>query len=74
MSYPAPEFNRHVGALIRDARVEAELTQGELADRLGVDRSAIAHWELGHTLPRLDTYNAVCRVLGIDTGALAVAS
>lgn len=70
MSYPAPPFNQHVGRLIRDARAGAGITQATLALRLGVDKSAVAHWELGHALPRLDTFSVVCAELGIDVGQL----
>ena len=32
-------------------RMEARLSQNELAERLGVSRSAIRGWEIGETLP-----------------------
>src|SRR5688500_796046 len=35
------------GTRLRDARVEAGLTQGELAERVGVDQSEISRWEAG---------------------------
>lgn len=40
-----------LGRLIR---LRAGLTQGEMANLLGVDRSAIARWELGTRTPRTD--------------------
>ena len=34
----------------KNARTEAELTQ-QVADALGLDRSAIAHYEIGNSTP-----------------------
>lgn len=38
---------------IRSLRVDAGLSQAELANKLGIDRSAISQWETGRTLPDL---------------------
>jgi len=37
---------------IRGIRKRAELTQTELAERLGVTRDAVASWEIGRARPR----------------------
>ncbi|MDE2107551.1 MAG: helix-turn-helix domain-containing protein [Patescibacteria group bacterium] len=37
---------------IADLRERLDLTQEQLADRLGVHRSAVAQWETGKTRPR----------------------
>jgi HTH-type transcriptional regulator/antitoxin MqsA len=47
-------------------RKGAGLTQKELADAVGVDRTAIAHWEAGRRNPdgkRLDAYLEALGVL-----------
>jgi transcriptional regulator with XRE-family HTH domain len=59
---PQYEFQR---ALIM-ARVEAGITQREMAKRLEVKQSAIARWEAGQTMPTLDTLFRVSKVLGLD--------
>ena len=41
--------------LIREARLRAGLTQQELADRSGRERSVIARWEQGAVAPSLET-------------------
>ena len=41
--------------LIREARLRAGLTQYELAERTGRDRSVIARWEQGAVAPSLET-------------------
>lgn len=41
------DFRKAVGAEIRKLRKSAGLTQGELADLIGVDHSTISRWERG---------------------------
>ena len=41
--------------LIREARLRAGLTQHELAERSGRDRSVIARWEQGTVAPSIET-------------------
>ncbi len=38
-----------IGTRIRSTRRERNMTQDELADRVGVSRSAVAQWETGRT-------------------------
>lgn len=40
------------GAKIRRRRQELRLTQGELAERVGVDASSVINWETGRHYPR----------------------
>jgi len=49
-------------ALVR-ARLDAGLTQQQLAERLGTTQSAVARWENGTTAPRLDTLLKLADVL-----------
>ncbi|WP_053207413.1 helix-turn-helix transcriptional regulator [Jiangella muralis] len=53
-----------VGALISRARHEAGLTQLELAQRAGVSRFAISHYEKGRRLPTLGALRAVLAAAG----------
>ena len=39
---------------LREARLEAGLTQAQVAGRLGVPRPNVARWEEGSQLPRVD--------------------
>jgi transcriptional regulator with XRE-family HTH domain len=46
-SYHIPEWT--AADRLRKARVEAHLTQGQLADRIGVDKNTIGNYETGAT-------------------------
>jgi len=54
------------GTLIREARLRAGLTQTELAERSGRERSNIARWEQGAVSPTIDNLLAVLRACGYD--------
>ena len=53
-------------SLIREARLRAGLTQSELAERTGRDRSVIARWEQAVVAPSLDTLLELTRACGFD--------
>ena len=38
--------------LAKDIRIRASLSQAEIADALGVDRSTVHRWEVGERSPR----------------------
>lgn len=52
--------------LIREARLRAGLTQYELAERSGRERSVIARWEQGAVSPSFDNLLEVIRACGLD--------
>ena len=52
--------------LIREARLRAGLTQYELAERSGRDRSVIARWEQGTVAPSIETLVELVRACGFD--------
>lgn len=54
------------GPLIREARLRAGLTQAELAQRTGRERSVIARWEQGAVSPSIDNLLAVVHACGFD--------
>ena len=54
------------GVLIREARLRAGLTQSELAQRTGRDRSVIARWEQGVVAPSVETLVELVRACGFD--------
>src|SRR4051812_47712650 len=54
------------GELIRAARLRAELTQAELAERLGLPSSSIARWESETVEPGFSTLRRVLQACGFD--------
>jgi transcriptional regulator with XRE-family HTH domain len=52
--------------LIREARLRAGLTQYELAERTGRERSVIARWEQGAVAPSLETLIELVRACGFE--------
>ncbi len=53
-------------SLIREARLRAGLTQSELAERTGRDRSVIARWEQAVVAPSIETLLELVRACGFD--------
>ncbi len=49
----------------KNARLAAGLTQQQVADALGLDRSAIAHYEMGDSTPNLKNFPKICELLNI---------
>ena len=55
-----------IGQVIREAREDAEMSQSELADRLGVSQPTLSDVELGKKSLGLDLLDALEEVLGIS--------
>ena len=49
---------------LKAARVNAGLTQGEMADRLGVVRETVAAWESGKVEVKKQHLYAICHITG----------
>jgi transcriptional regulator with XRE-family HTH domain len=54
---------------LRELRERAGLTQGQLADRAGVKRDAVARWEAGVREPLWSHVVALCQALGVGPDA-----
>ena len=54
------------GLLIREARLLAGLSQGELGDRVGKDRAQIARWERGAVQPSFETLRELVEACGFE--------
>lgn len=50
--------------LINEKRVHVRITQDELAKTLGVDRSTVAKWETGKSMPRAEMLPKLAECLG----------
>lgn len=49
--------------MIRDCRIRARLTQEDVANKIGIDRSTVAKWETGAASPRTDKLLQLAQVL-----------
>ena len=59
-----------IGRFIAVCRKRANLTQLQLADRLGITDKAISKWERGITMPDTSIMLALCDILGISVNEL----
>ncbi len=55
---------------IRELREAREMTQGELAERMGVDRTGVNKWESEVALPRARQLPQLAEVLGCSISEL----
>jgi Zn-dependent peptidase ImmA (M78 family)/DNA-binding XRE family transcriptional regulator len=65
---PSPNTAAWIGARLLDARLQARLTQKDLADRASVSQSAIALWEAGKRMPGVEELLRLARALGQEIG------
>ena len=49
--------------IIEEKRVRLGLTQRDLAEIIGVDRTTMGKWELGRSLPRVEKLLALTKIL-----------
>ena len=55
---------------LRRARKERGLSQGRLAQRLGIQPAAVSHFETGHRKPSFDTLRRLADALDVTTDYL----
>ena len=59
-----------IGEKIRRARLEAGFTQENLAERIGLSRTAIARYEAGDIEPRIKNLIAISKELNVSVDEL----
>ncbi len=55
---------------LKAARVNANLTQKEVGDSVGVGRDTIASWEAGTTFPDVLSFKKLCDMYGVSMDAI----
>ncbi len=55
-----------IGEKLKLARKKANLTQGELAEKLQVYQKDISRWERGERTPSLEMFAKICRILNVS--------
>ena len=58
------------GQLIAQKRREKNMTQAELAERIGVSNKSVSKWETGKCMPDYLVVEPLCAELGISAGEL----
>lgn len=58
------------GTFIARKRKEANLTQAQLAERLGISSKSVSKWERGQCMPDYAVVNELCSALGITVSEL----
>ena len=59
-----------IGKFILECRKEKELTQSQLAEKLGVTDKSISNWENGRNMPDLSLFKPLCEILDISINDL----
>ena len=59
-----------IGETIRRCRKSKNMTQEEMAGRLGVTAPAVNKWENGNSLPDITLLSPIARLLGISVDTL----
>lgn len=62
--------NEKIGKLIKDNRIKNNLTQAELADKLGVTYQAVSKWENGKNIPDISLLKEISKLFNIDINDL----
>lgn len=60
----------HIGETIRKYRKEKNMTQDEVAKRIGVTAPAVNKWEKGNTMPDISLLSPLARLFGISVDEL----
>lgn len=63
-------YNDAIGAWLMKERLKQGLSLQDVADRLGVTKSAVYYWETGKRTIYADNMLNYCNVLGVDPADL----
>lgn len=59
-----------IGKFIAEMRKEQNLTQQDLAEKLGISNKTVSKWECGNGMPDYAVMEALCKVLNINVNEL----
>jgi transcriptional regulator with XRE-family HTH domain len=59
-------YNKKIGAYLAKERRAKKISQQQLADRLGVSKTAVHYWETGKRTIYADQMLEYCEQIGID--------
>jgi ribosome-binding protein aMBF1 (putative translation factor) len=55
-----------IGFVLRALRANSGLSQHDVADRGGIERSHLCRWESGHRTPNIESLKKLCKIYGMD--------
>ena len=58
--------SKKIGAFIAEKRIEARMTQEELANKIHVSNKTISKWETGRGIPSVEMLEPLSRFLGVS--------
>ena len=61
---------KEIGKFIAKCRKEKNLTQAQLAEKLGITDRAVSKWETGNSMPDSSIMLELCGILGITVNEL----
>ncbi len=61
-----------IGNFIREHRKEKNMTQEQIAEKMGVTDKSISHWENGKTMPDYSILKELCDTLDITINELFI--
>lgn len=59
-----------IGKFIAQCRIEKNITQEQLGEKLGVTNKTVSRWENGHYLPDIEIMQLLCKEFGISINEL----
>lgn len=65
-------MNNNIGEFIKEQRISKELTQKELADKIGVTDKAISRWETGRGMPDVTLLVSLADELDVSVNELLI--
>lgn len=63
-------YGRTLGGVLRAARLDAGMSQTDLAERSGVPKPRLSRYENNHVVPSLQTFVRLCAALRITAGSI----
>jgi Predicted transcriptional regulator with C-terminal CBS domains len=64
-SFRKEAYTYYTGQIIEQARKDANMTQKELAEKIGTNKSYISRVETGRTEPKVSTFYRIAGALGL---------
>lgn len=61
-----------IGKFISEKRKQKNMTQIELADKLGVTNKSVSRWENGKNMPDISLFIPICEILNISVNELII--